>query len=211
MQNYTIELELLSDTTFGRGDGVPGLIDQEIEYDQYGCPFLRGRSLKGLISDECDTFLNSLDRVDNAILKARQRLFGQAGSTLGNEAILHIGDATLPQTLRQNLVEAQLPSYELLQALTVVRRQTSITDGIPETGSLRSMRAAIRGLRFESEVMAIEPLTRLEAAVLAASCLALRRAGSNRNRGRGRVACRLLSGQTRVAIDALIDALGEQV
>lgn len=29
----TLHLKLLSDTTFGRGDGVSGLVDQEIEHD----------------------------------------------------------------------------------------------------------------------------------------------------------------------------------
>lgn len=48
---YSIKIKLLSDTTFGRGDGVAGLVDQEVEHDQYGFPFLRGRTLKGLLSE----------------------------------------------------------------------------------------------------------------------------------------------------------------
>jgi hypothetical protein len=136
-------------------------------------------------------------------LAARRRLFGHGGSTIGTQAVLHVGDAFLPQALRQSLADSNIPPYELLQALTVIRRQTAITDGVPDQGSLRSMRAAIRGLRFVSEVTAREPLGDLEAALLAASCLALRRVGSDRNRGRGRVACRLLQGQIVISIDEL--------
>ena len=48
METYYLKMLLLSDTTFGRGDGVAGLIDQEVEHDPNGFPYLRGRTLKGL-------------------------------------------------------------------------------------------------------------------------------------------------------------------
>jgi CRISPR/Cas system CMR subunit Cmr4 (Cas7 group RAMP superfamily) len=54
MEIYHLKIKLLSDTTFGRGDGVAGLIDQEVEHDANGFPYLRGRTLKGLLSEECD-------------------------------------------------------------------------------------------------------------------------------------------------------------
>ena len=57
MPVYTLKIKLLSDTTFGRGDGVAGLVDQEVEHDPYGFPYLRGRTLKGLLSEECDNLI----------------------------------------------------------------------------------------------------------------------------------------------------------
>jgi CRISPR/Cas system CMR subunit Cmr6 (Cas7 group RAMP superfamily) len=42
--------ELESDAVFGRGSSIPGLIDQEIALDPSGCPYLHGRTLKGLFS-----------------------------------------------------------------------------------------------------------------------------------------------------------------
>jgi hypothetical protein len=33
MSLYQLRIQLLSDATFGRGDGVAGLIDQEVEHD----------------------------------------------------------------------------------------------------------------------------------------------------------------------------------
>jgi CRISPR/Cas system CMR subunit Cmr4 (Cas7 group RAMP superfamily) len=57
MSTYTLKIKLLSDTTFGRGDGVAGLVDQEVEHDRYGFPYLRGRTLKGLLSEECDNLI----------------------------------------------------------------------------------------------------------------------------------------------------------
>lgn len=57
MTIYKMKIQLLSDTTFGRGDGVAGLIDQEVEHDADGFPYLRGRTLKGLLSEECDNLI----------------------------------------------------------------------------------------------------------------------------------------------------------
>ena len=48
-----MEITLLSDVTFGRGDGVAGLIDAEVEHDEYGMLYLRGRTLQGLLVEEC--------------------------------------------------------------------------------------------------------------------------------------------------------------
>ena len=36
MNKYKLKIKLLSDTTFGRGDGVAGIADQEVEHDSYG-------------------------------------------------------------------------------------------------------------------------------------------------------------------------------
>ncbi|PVE30161.1 hypothetical protein DC030_15410, partial [Enterococcus faecalis] len=49
-----IRLKLLSDATFGRGDGVSGLVDEEVEHDaRTGLPLVRGRTLKGLLVEGC--------------------------------------------------------------------------------------------------------------------------------------------------------------
>jgi len=47
MPIYTLELELLSDTTPGRGEGVAGLVDAEVQHDELGLPVISGRALKG--------------------------------------------------------------------------------------------------------------------------------------------------------------------
>ena len=58
MMQYALKLTLLSDGTFASGDGVSGLVDREIEHDAFGLPFLRGRTLKGLLSEEADNLLH---------------------------------------------------------------------------------------------------------------------------------------------------------
>ncbi len=198
MNIYHLEIELRSDTTFGRGDGVVGLIDQEVEHDAYGFPYLRGRTLKGLLSEECDNIVASLPagKVDwNAALL---RLFGIAGSTTATVAAWQIGNACLPEDLRAAVAnmlhdrDSQFTAQDILESLTTIRRQTAIhpVAGTPDSGSLRAMRVVIRDLVFTSrlETHGSHPE---DIALLAAGCLALRHIGSGRNRGRGEVRCTL--------------------
>ena len=64
MMEYALKLELLSDTAFGRGDGVDGLVDIEVQHDAYGLPFLGGRALKGLMGAECDDIVFALAKAN---------------------------------------------------------------------------------------------------------------------------------------------------
>jgi hypothetical protein len=217
MCTYTLKIQLLSDTTFGRGDGVAGLVDQEVEHDRYGFPYLRGRTLKGLLSEECDNLVAVLTDVHQRRhwQAVADRLFGVPGSTLDTQAKIHLGDACLPSDLRQ-AIAAQLDVEEekkrknskykptlsptdILDSLTTIRRQTAIE---PENGasaehSLRSARVIVRELPFESQLLFETELKKDSdddqdmLALLAIGTLALRRVGSGRNRGRGHVKCRL--------------------
>lgn len=218
MCTYTLKIKLLSDTTFGRGDGVAGLVDQEVEHDRYGFPYLRGRTLKGLLSEECDNLVARLtdDNQRQHWQAIADRLFGVPGSTLDTQAKIHVGDAYLPNDLR-GAIAAQLdleqekkrknPKYkptlsstDILESLTTIRRQTAINpeNGAPAEHSLRSARVILRELPFESKLLFETELNKDSEddqdmlALLAVGTLALRRIGSGRNRGRGHVQCSLL-------------------
>lgn len=215
MSNYTLKIKLLSDTTFGRGDGVAGLVDQEVEHDRYGFPYLRGRTLKGLLSEECDNLIAVLpdDRQRQHWQEVADRLFGLPGSTLESQAKIHVGDASLPCDLRKAIAaqldseqdkkrsnssyKPALTSTDILESLTTIRRQTAID---PENGasaehSLRSARVILRELPFESKLLFETELNKDSEddknmlALMALGTLALRRIGSGRNRGRGHVQC----------------------
>lgn len=207
MSNYQLKVKLLSDTTFGRGDGVAGLIDQEVEHDPYGFPYLRGRTLKGLLSEECDNLVAILPNNDSRQhwQKIACRLFGTPGSTIGTMASVHVGDACLPEDLRQvvaSQIQAEtLTKTEVLDSLTTIRRQTAIKPqtGTPDEGSLRSFRVVVRHLCFTAALMFETEPTDDMLSLLMVGALALKRLGSGRNRGRGHVKC------------VLCDAVGEQI
>lgn len=203
-QVFTIQIELLSDTTFSRGDGVAGLIDREVEYDNVGLPFLHGRTLKGLLGEEADNLLDAMEAGGKQIkgsewLTARNVLFGQGGSEADERSRLHFSHAQLPEAIRQNVQETmkwegnRLTAQDVLASLTAVRRQTAIDpDGVQHGGSLRSMRVILRQTRFYAECRCQHVLNSFERTLLAASVLALRRGGTGRNRGRGRLKVDLL-------------------
>ena len=194
---YQLKILLLSDTTFGRGDGVAGFVDQEVEHDPLGFPYLRGRTLKGLISEECDNLIASLPSGQSIWYDAAAKLFGTTGSTRSSMGKLHVGDACLPADLREAVAsqqrqpEATITKADILSSLTAVRRQTAISaeTGAPETNSLRTARVVIRktqstaSLSFESQ-----PDEEMKV-LLAVGALALRHIGISRNRGRGYVKC----------------------
>lgn len=198
---YKIKIELLSDTTFGRGDGVAGLLDAEVEHDEIGLPYLRGRTLKGLLAEECANLLFSLKNFSPEFTKwetAANNLFGVGGSGLDGEAKLHIGDAVLPTELKAALEyeiyeTGSITSDEVLQSLTTIRRQTAIeVTGAPKDNSLRSIRTILRKTVFEADTETDFDSDSDEILLLAVLCRALQRAGLSRNRGPGKIKVELL-------------------
>jgi hypothetical protein len=203
MSHYKLQIHLLSNTTFGRGDGVAGVIDQEVEHDPYGFPYLRGRTLKGLISEECDNLIARLSHNHAYWEQIAGDLFGRPGSTLDTIAAVHFGDACLPDDLRQavayQIKNNRFTRSEILDSLTTIRRQTAIhaETGIPDQGSLRSARVVLRDLFFTADLSFIDSPSNLEdlLSLLMLGAKALRYIGSGRNRGRGHVRCTLTDNQ----------------
>jgi hypothetical protein len=198
METYWLCFTLLSDATFGRGEGLAGLVDQEVNHDRYGLPYLRGRALKGLLNEECANILYAL-RQQKADLKrwegAAQRLLGGPGSTLADDALLCVGAARLPADLRRAVRQAMeasnatLRPTDVLDSLTAIRRQTAVDEesGVPDEGTLRTMRVVLRQTPFEARLTFLKGTQQDDLLLLAACVLALRRAGTGRNRGRGRL------------------------
>ncbi len=189
---WYLTLALCSDATFGRGDGVAGLVDTEIEHDEYGCPFLGARALKGLLLEE---WLNLRDALDDRAAQWESTavaLFGIASDTHSRPAAMHLGNATLPRelhtALKLDVVNKRLTPSDILGLLTTVRRQTSITEqGVPQPGSLRAMRVLLRDTPLVATVDFDTPPDNSMLALLAACVLGVRRGGLGRNRGRGRL------------------------
>src|SRR4051812_48874629 len=94
MLQLWLRFHLESDATFGRGDGIPGLIDRDVALDEYGCPYLHGRTLKGLLVESCADLLFALGKSTDEWKEAAAALFGLAGSR-HEQGILYLGHAQL--------------------------------------------------------------------------------------------------------------------
>lgn len=194
-----LKLTLKSEATFGRGEGVAGLVDEEVEHDQYGLPFLRGRTLKGLLVEECANLLPFLPPKTNWAGCAN-RLFGETSSDFQQDGLVYFGDARLPaklhQAVRYQYQQKKLTRTDVLESLTDIRRQTAMdVTGRPETGSLRSLRVILRETPFEAKLQFSQELSQVDLALLSACVLAFRRAGTGRNRGQGHLVAQLQNEQ----------------
>jgi len=196
-----LKFTLDSDATFGRGEGVAGLVDEEVEHDEFGFPYLRGRTLKGLLVEEVANLLYALNLQENTRywVTAADNLFGKSGTMTDETGILRVSDARLPKPLRDRVRHQKInnegkPSrLDILESLTDIRRQTAMDEtGRANDGSLRSMRVILRGASFEATLQFSRQPTETERALLGAATLAFRRAGTGRNRGRGALIADLL-------------------
>ncbi len=197
MSDYTLRVTLLSDTTFGRGDGVVGVVDEEVEHDGDGFPIISGRRLKGLLVESCAEIVFNLDAQFPVLDQTAQFLFGVAGTDYASTARLKVGTAQLDNHLRGEIKALSPYAHERMTAFTAIRRQTAmdITTDTAERNSLRASRVVLRHTIFTAPLDVSEALNPLQVALLAASTAGVQRGGIGRNRGRGRLAVMLYSGQ----------------
>lgn len=199
MTIYWLKFTLISDATFGRGDGVAGFVDTEIQHDDSGLPYLNGRTLRGLLNYECADILFALEKQGKMDdwKESAQHLFGNPGSAATDLSAMRVGEARLPRDLRRAVEVAVnnkiLKPNEVLASLTAIRRQTAIDEatGAPDDNSLRTERIILRETPFEAELRFTGKPAEKDLALLAACVKAFRRAGTGRNRGRGELTARL--------------------
>jgi len=183
-----IIITLKSASTFGSGSGVPGLVDREIEHDDHGFPFLRGKTLKGLLAESAENVTFALENEDETLPwhQTKNALFGTGGAGLKERGSLHIEDAQLPEALRAEVLKSGWKKEDVLYSLTGIRRQTSINEhGAPDHATLRSMRVLLPGVTLEAKISFNGEPSAMELQLLNAAVLDFRHAGTGRNRGRG--------------------------
>lgn len=188
---HAIHIKLLSDTTFSRGDGTAGEVDIEVVHDQFGLPFVPGRTLRGLLRE---SWLSMAEVFSEDKQAACEILGTESDLTPGGKTLLRIDNAQLPDEYQQWAAYAVLrrnnpvSPRDLLHVLTDIRRQTARdrSTGGSETGSLRASRVIRRDVTFVSQLTGTD-LTDDHWRALARMCLGVRHAGTARNRGRGYV------------------------
>jgi hypothetical protein len=190
VQPERLTVELLSDTTFGRGEGTPGEVDVEVEHDALGLPLLRGKVLHGLLRD---AWLSMSTCFSNLVEPAREVL-GLEGD-LTEKSILRAGDAVLPDdvqawaaySINREISKHPLRPDQVLRTLTDIRRQTaqSRVSGAPEETTLRASRVVLRGTVFRGPLTWLVTPGANHRKVLALCALGVRHGGLHRNRGLG--------------------------
>lgn len=214
--SYQLTFTLKSDATFGRGDGVAGLVDAEVQHDEYGLPYFGGRALKGLLVEACADLLFVLKNSARWEQAARN-LFGYPGSDTDTQGWLRVGNASLPDELhaviRNGIERKELTREQVLDSLTTIRRQTAVNvkTGAPQKETLRSMRVIVREIPFVARLDFSQLPGNDELALLSACIKAVRRIGTGRNRGRGEVAAHLLDTQNAEVTDLHFERFAQEV
>jgi hypothetical protein len=185
-----LQIELLSDATFSRGEGTAGQVDTEVEHDKFGMPFIGGRTVRGLLRDSWLSMCTHFTGLN----EAAERILGRS-QALNESCRLRIGDAVLPASMRSTIraaaerTEHKLVPEAILAGFTAVRYQTAEDrmTGAPEKTTLRSSRVVLRGFRLESHISWLNGHMpdAADLRVLALCALATRHGGLLRNRGRG--------------------------
>lgn len=221
-----LKFALLSDAAFGRGDGVAGLVDAEVLHDPFGLPYLGGKTLKGLLAAECAEILYALKQAGHTPMaeweEAARFLFGRPGSRADKIGRMIVGNAQLPEDLRA-LIQADfrlLKEREKgkrqranLESLTTLRRQTAADEqsGASKDNTLRTTRVIVRGTTFTARLDFTEPVSERACWLLAACVQAFHRAGTNRNRGYGRLQAALYDNPSATKPVAWFDNFMQEV
>ncbi len=222
MEEYKIKVELLSETIFGSGHAIPGSVDLEVVYDEYGFPFMKAKTFKGNLRKEVEDIVTVFKENygKKEYEKYLETLFGHADEGVDAWKTLHFSDCTLDNQVRQFLIhhskENNIQPIEILHSLTETRSFTRIHQdtGSAEKGSLRQVRVIRRGLQYEVDVTCARALEPIELSLLAMGVASLRHIGTMRTRGKGEVKCSLWKKENNVFQDqtrSYINSLMEEV
>ncbi len=191
-------MKLLSDALPGSGEGLAGIIDADVNYDDCGLPYIPAKRLKGILR-EAAFDLRDVNKLTDAQVFA---LFGKPGQERGTG--FRLSDGYLPDypQLRAFLKECSkneqcqkeygsvFHRQAVLDFYSYTRSQTAIEDegesvGVAKEHSLRTFRVLKKGLTFEFEC---ESLSKDDLEKLNLICAVTRRFGSSRTRGLGAIA-----------------------
>lgn len=202
-----LQIELLSDATFSRGEGAAGVVDTEVERDEFGMPFMGGKTVRGLLRD---SWL-SMSQHFPGLVDAAEHVLGRS-QAVDESCRLRIGDAVLPAAIGTAVRRAAereehpLTPGSILDGFTSIRYQTAEDreTGAPDVTTLRSSRVVLRGFVFEAGLSWLDGYqpTADDVRLLALCALATRHGGLLRNRGRGHI---------RIALDGDIEATRKYV
>lgn len=198
MENFIVEIDLISEAIFGNGESSTSFVDIEILKDEIGIPFFKGKTFKGKLREEVYEIEKILIKnnliSDNNVTEA---LFGKEGEY--NPTILKFSDCKIDSKIENNLryaIEENIVNKdELTEAFTEIRTFTKIDDkGIAEIGSLRQARVIRKGIKLYTNIICQRELTKIEKGLLACGISALRNIGMMESRGKGQVVCRIFAG-----------------
>ena len=157
----------------GSGLSAGADVDNLVVKDKQGMPFVPGKTMKGLIREAVEDYIDFTHDESNEKLK--EETFGIEGELTG---VAYFGDATLGPHEYKNIVATQSQQYLYTKITTTAIEE----DGTAQDHSLRSMEAVVP-CTLEG---VIRNVPEDMGAIICKSLGLIKRIGQKRNRGLGR-------------------------
>ncbi len=228
MKVYTLKVTLESPCLIGSGEGFGAVIDSDIVFDEFGIPYIPAKRIKGCLRDSaieaCEIFrLAGIKLFDLSEEDSENRftivtsLFGKPGDEKPAPAYfsnLTIQDYySMVQWLKYLMAEYPniINRESIINQFTEIRQQTSIDEktGTAKEHSLRTIRVVKKGHTFKGTID-IEDDKEDIFRLLYFACKNLTHIGTKRNRGFGKVSCRLYKNSTEINLLNELEALCKQ-
>lgn len=203
-----IEVTPHSPLLLGSGSGFGSLVDTDTVYDDLGLPYFPARRLKGLLRESAAEVTEMLAACGLQGFSEQdvEEVFGsgeKAPRVQFND--LHLEDYDQVYSLLKStgeLYPTLVNPSSILESLTEIRQQTALKERVAQAHSLRSSRVMInRDHHDQPRCFSGEILVEADEGtinLLALAALNLRNAGSQRNRGIGKISCRIFNRQADV-------------
>lgn len=213
-QEFTIQLEFLSDWHIGSGMGRPGDVDRLVQRDRHKLPYIPAKSLTGIWRDACERVAYGLDngQPDGVWQQWATYLFGDQPALRGPDdqtehrplpAALSIRSAHFPRGLQ----DALIPKPRLHNLICIIKPGIKIEalTGCAEPDCLR-MEERVRGGAILTadcafNLLADEDSRKIAYALLVAGTQFMERIGGKRRRGAGKCRCMIPGESTNGWID----------
>jgi CRISPR-associated protein Csx10 len=183
MEKYKLNLTTLSNVLISSGKSAT-LIDTDIEFHKTGFPFIRARTIKGLLKESVEEVCEIENRGDTKTIL--EYFFGKPGwNEISGKLRLDNFYLQNWSTLKAETKSSNLTSSQIINEYTGIIQQTAIDENeIAKDTSLRTYRFLKPNIVFEGmlEVNGDEHDEILDKAIIN-----LRYAGVRRNRGLGRI------------------------
>jgi CRISPR-associated protein Csx10 len=194
-KKLTVNIKNVSPLILSTGETDSTYIDSQMAFDQHGFPYISARRFKGLLRESAVEVIHMIE--DSGItldIPSLKEVFGDPWQ----KSSCKFYDLTIPD-YDENLSHAQwlfdkskgaINKNTIIDAVTGIRQQTAIENGVSKENSLRTIRVLHPGHTFTGTIEIQDgPSYQKIENLLVLSIKNLKYAGLNRTRGFGEIEC----------------------
>jgi len=191
VDSYQITIDLKSDVLIGIGEGYGAIVDCDVVLDDVGLPYIPSKRIKGIMRESAEE-LNEMLKVYKKRIDIDE-IFGAKGA---KEGMLHLANFYMKEYENSRLWLKYLINNEqyivnkqnITEQLTALRYSTAIDGekGFAKKHSLRTERVIAKSNNGDVFIAEVECPEAYEIE-LALICQNIRRIGTKRTRGLGKV------------------------